>query len=88
MVENDWVGAFARAFLWGDNWRERGYAGVVYSPTELCIRIFDALMIHVNRVIKLVDHMTQHDSMLLVIAVGNKHRVSQCELPPILHGTL
>eukprot|EP00435_Cladocopium_sp_Y103_P044786 s3065_g12.t1 len=23
----------------GENWRERGYAGVVYSPTELCIRV-------------------------------------------------
>lgn len=23
----------------GGNWRERGYAGVVYSPTELCIRV-------------------------------------------------
>eukprot|EP00913_Durusdinium_trenchii_P025554 g23985.t1 len=23
----------------GDNWRERGYAGVVYSTTELCIRV-------------------------------------------------
>ena len=22
----------------GDNWRERGYAGVVFGPTDLCIR--------------------------------------------------
>ena len=27
----------------GDNWRERGYAGVVYSATELCIRDSKAL---------------------------------------------
>lgn len=30
----------------GDNWRERGYAGVVYSATELCIR--DSKCIHVQ----------------------------------------
>lgn len=22
----------------GDNWRERGYAGVVFGPADLCIR--------------------------------------------------